>query len=179
MTQGNNPSRPGPVHDRAMHYIIENDLDAVCDWLDIKTTVPIDLLSPEFTAESSRADLLVRVGPKRLLHAEYIRTPRADVYVRMIGYRAQIMRRYPNMTLTQYAIVLGTGRLRSGDDPENGFFLGLRTIYLSRTDPSEFLSRPGLAALSLLAKGDQQTRTQSAMTALQQIHTLPESAGRA
>jgi hypothetical protein len=157
-----------------MHYIVEGDLPSWCDWLGVEIEDAPELLSPVFSAETLAADLLVRVGRRQLLHAEYIRTPKADMYFRMLRYRAAIMNRYRGMSLIQYAIVLGTGRLRYHDDPAAGFTLGLRTIYLPKVDPAAFLSYPGLAALADLAKGDQQTRARSALNAIQQIRTLPE-----
>jgi DNA-binding transcriptional regulator YiaG len=169
-----NPSRPGPVHDRAMHYIVEGALDAFCDWLNIKVEGQAEALSSVFAAEKRTADLLLRVGKRRLLHVEYIRNPKADLFARMVGYRAHIMRRYQGMSLHQVAIVLGKGRLRTWDDPETGFFLGLDTVYLNEEDPQEFLTRPGLAALAELAKGDLTTRAKSAIAALKAIQTLPE-----
>jgi hypothetical protein len=92
----------------------------------------------------------------------------------MVGYRAHIMRRYQGMSLHQVAIILGRGRLRTWDDPEAGFSLGLKIIHLNEIDPQEFLSRPGLAALAELAKGDLTTRAESAIAALKAIQTLPE-----
>jgi hypothetical protein len=157
-----------------MHYIVEGALDAFCDWLKIKVDGQAETLSPVFAAEKRTADLLLRVSKNRLLHVEYIRNPRADLFARMVGYRAHIMRRYQGMSLFQVAIILGRGRLRTWDDPEAGFSLGLKIIHLNEQDPQEFLSRPGLAALAELAKGDLTTRAESAVAALKVIQTLPE-----
>jgi hypothetical protein len=156
-----------------MRYIVEADIPALCDWLDVKLEGRGDLLSPVFAAETRTADLLVKVGPGRLLHTEYVRSPESDMFARMVGYRAHIMRQYPGMSLTQYAIVLGRGRLVLRDDAVNGFYLGLRVVYLSETDPSEVLARPNLAALSILTKGDQQDRAESVLKTLRLLRTFP------
>lgn len=166
-------TRPGPVFDRAMRRLAENDLGAFCDWLEVGLTDPPRLLSGSFAAATLHADLLAQVSPMSLLHAEYIRSPESDMAVRMLGYRAQIMRVHPNMRVSQYAIVLGEGRIRSCDDPGNGFALGLNTIYLRECEPAMFLANPGLAPLAVLAKGSQETRAQSLASAVDLIQSQP------
>jgi hypothetical protein len=169
------PTRPGPVFDRAMRRVAEGDLPAFCKWLAVDLPGPAYILSGSFPAATLHADLLVRVGRQRLLHVEYMRTPPADLAVRMIGYRASIMRAHPGMQVSQHAIVLGEGRVRSADDPENGFTLGLRTIYLRECDPAPLLQVPGLAPLAVLAEGDRQTRARSLVAAVNVIQTGTES----
>lgn len=156
-----------------MHYVVESDPVTWCEWLGVTLEQPPELLSPVFTAESMTADLLMKVGPERLLHAEYIREPRADIYVRMLSYRARIMRQYPGMRLVQYAILLGQGRLQRHDDPEHGFYLGLRVISMPHVHPEALLQRPSLAILAELAQGDEQTRVHSAAAALRIIQACP------
>jgi hypothetical protein len=145
-----NPERKS-IYDWSMRYVVEGDIPAFCDWLQIKLEGPGELLSTDFAAERLSADLLVKVSARRLLHVEYIRTPEPDMYVRMLNYRGRIMREHKDMSLTQCALVLGEGRLQSRDDPEVGFSLGLRTEYMPEVDRHEFLSRPGLAVLAELA----------------------------
>jgi hypothetical protein len=169
------PTRPGPVFDRAMRRVAEGDLVAFCQWLEVDLAGPAQILSGSFPAATLHTDLLVRVGPQRLMHVEYMRSPPPDLAVRMIGYRASIMRSHPGMQISQHAIVLGDGRVRSADDPENGFTLGLRTIYLRDCDPAPLLSVPGLAPLAVLAEGDRQARARSLVAAVNAIQTGTES----
>jgi hypothetical protein len=170
---GEAATRPGPIFDRAMRRVAEGDLAAFCDWLQVDLDGPAQILSGSFPAATLHADLLVRAGPARLMHVEYIRSPAPDMAVRMIGYRAQIMRYHPNMRVSQHAIVLGEGRVRSCDDPENGFQLGLRTIYLRECDPALFLGVPGLAPLAVLAQGSREIRAQSLASAVNVIQSAP------
>jgi hypothetical protein len=65
--------------------------------------------------------------------------------------------------------------VRSADDPENGFTLGLRTIYLRECDPAPLLQVPGLAPLAVLAEGDRQARARSLVAAVNVIQTGTES----
>jgi hypothetical protein len=116
---------------------------------------------------------VVKVGPNRILHAEYVTHPDSKVFGHMITYRGLITEEFPATSIRQYAIVLGRGKLPTFDQPENGFSLGLRVIYLSDVDPEVFLARPGLAALAELAQGDQETRARSALRAIKLIRTLP------
>ena len=169
------PTRPGPVFDRAMRRVAEGDLVAFCQWLEVDLVGPAQILSGSFPAATLHADLLVRVSRRRLIHVEYMRTPPADLAVRMIGYRASIMRSHPGMHISQYVIVLGEGRVRSADDPENGFTLGLRTIYLRECDPAPLLSVPGLAPLAVLAMGDRQGRARSLVAAVNVIQAGTEA----
>jgi hypothetical protein len=169
------PTRPGPVFDRAMRRVAEGDLPAFCDWLGVDRVGSAQILSGSFPAATLHADLLVQVSPRGLMHVEYMRTPPADLAVRMIGYRASIMRAHPGVRISQHAIVLGEGRVRSADDPENGFSLGLRTIYLRECDPAPLLSVPGLAPLAVLAQGDRQARARSLVAAVNVIQSGTES----
>lgn len=157
-----------------MRHIVERDPAAFCDWLEIDHGEKIELLSTSFTSQKREADFLARVQPGRLVHAEYISRPGPDMYARMLDYRARIMHRYPDESLIQYAIVLGRGQLRIRDDPEAGFALGLRVVYLRDVDRDELLRRPALCMLAELAQGDQQARVEAALAAARQIQTMPE-----
>lgn len=172
---GAEPTRPGPVFDRAMRRVAEGDLPAFCEWLHVDLTGPVQILSGSFPAATLHADLLAQVGPGRLVHVEYMRTPPADLAVRMLGYRASIMRAHPGLQVSQYAIILGEGRVRSVDDPDNGFALGLRVVYLRECDPAPLLRVPGLAPLAVLAAGDRQARARSLVAAVNAIQAGTES----
>jgi hypothetical protein len=164
-------TRPGPVFDRAMRRVAEGDLEAFCRWLRVDLEGPAQILSGSFPAATLHADLLVRVSRRRLMHVEYMRSPSPDLAVRMIGYRSQIMRYHPDMRVSQHAIVLGEGKVRSADDPDNGFTLGLRTIYLRDCDPALFLDIPGLAPLAVLAQGSRESRAYALARAVNLIQT--------
>jgi hypothetical protein len=166
-------TRPGPVFDRAMRRVAEGDLEAFCEWLDVDLDGPAQILSGSFPAATLHADLLVQVSAQRLMHVEYMRSASPDLGVRMIGYRSQIMRYHPNMRISQHAIILGDGRVRSVDDPANGFTLGLRTIYLRECDPALFLGVPGLAPLAVLAQGDRESRARALFRAVSVIQAQP------
>ena len=156
---------------RAVQHVVESDLAAWCDFLNVKLVGPGELLSS--TLPHTFPDLLVRVGPDRLLHTEYFRGTEADIYTRMLEHRVQIMRRYPQTRLSQYVVLLGAGRVRMHDDPEAGFFLGLRVVSLPRTDPDEFLRRPNLTPLAGLAYGNQVTRKRAFVNAFGPTEHLP------
>jgi len=156
---------------RAVQHVVESDLAAWCDFLNVKLVGPGELLSS--TLSHTSPDLLVRVGPDRLLHTEYFRGTEADIYTRMLEHRVQIMRRYPQTRLSQYVVLLGAGRVQMHDDPEAGFFLGLRVVSLPRTDPDEFLRRPNLAPLAGLSYGNQVTRKRSFVNAFGPTEHLP------
>lgn len=95
------PNRPGPVFDRAMRRVAEGDLAAFCQWLEVDLAGPAQILSGSSPAATLHTDLLVRVGPQRLMHVEYMRSPPPDLAVRMIGYRASIMRSHPGMQISR------------------------------------------------------------------------------
>ncbi|MBT0770832.1 hypothetical protein KIH74_17955 [Kineosporia sp. J2-2] len=170
----NDPSRPGPVYDRMMRLLAQNDLPALCDWLGVPLEGAPEFLSGTFPRETLATDLLVRVGPERMLHTEYILRPTADVAGRITVYRGHIMQRHPGARLTQVALVLGEGTLRPGDDPKNGFYLGLRTLYLREADPAALLAHPGLAPLAVLARGDRRQRGERLAEAFELIAREPE-----
>lgn len=145
--------RPGPYLDRAIRILTEDDPNAFCDWLGAPRSHDVKLISSSFPAETLYADFVGQVAPDRLIHVEYIGRPDWDMAARMLSYRAQLMRQYLRCSIQQYALVHGTGRLPSIDDPKTGFTLGHRTIYLRERDPAEMLTHPGLAGLAILAGG--------------------------
>jgi hypothetical protein len=166
--------QPGPIYDRAMRTFAEDDPDAFCDWLGVPYESPVEVLSSGFPAETLYADLVARVGPNEILHAEYIRTPTPDMAARMVSYLGQLMRQHPGCSIFQYAIVLGQGRLNPCTNPKTGFNLGLRTIYLRESDPAELMAYPNLAGLTVLAQGDTHARGRALADAIQRVRDLPE-----
>jgi hypothetical protein len=171
MEHGGRTPQQGPIFDRAMRQVAEGDLTAFCSWLGVHTDGPVELRSGSFPAGTMHADLLAQVTPGRLLHVEYQRITEPDLAVRMLGYRAQIMRRYPGLGVTQHVIVLGDGWLQPCDDLETGFRLGLRITYLRELDPEPLLATAGLAPLAVLASGDQGRRAQSLAGAFEMIRS--------
>jgi hypothetical protein len=166
-------NRQGPIYDRAMRTLIEDDLGAFCEWLGEPHEAEADLMSSSFTAETMHADLVARVAPGRIVHAEYILQPNRAMTVRMVAYLARLLREYPDHSITQYAIVLDKGNLPSVDDPRTGFTLGLRTLYLRESKPAPLLVHPGLGGLAVLAEGDEVGRGHSLKEAIQGVNQLP------
>jgi hypothetical protein len=160
-----------------MRKLVADDLPAFAELLN----VPIDddqfeIISESFAAETLYTDLLARVGANRLLHVEYVRSPTRDVPARITGYRAQIMRRHPGKSITQFAIVLGEGRLQSCDDPPNGFKLGLKTLYVRDCDPQFLLANPHRAPLAVLAQGSTDKRIENLRTVMKMTRKEPDGA---
>jgi len=168
------PKRPGPRYDRMMRRIVEEgSFLGFCRWLQVPVEGTPQFVSGSFPSETLYTDLLARVGPGRLLHLEYMVRPDADVPVRMLGYRAQIMRRNPGMQVTQIAVVLGEGNLGDLVDPATGFRLGLRAIMVRDADPQVLLADPGLAPLAVLTRGSPQRRCHHLAQALLLIRSEP------
>ena len=158
-----------------MRQIVESDLAAFLEWLGIPVEGTPTILPDTFTAETRYVDLIAEVGPDRLLHVEYVHTPKTDLAIRMLGYRAVIMAAHEGKSLTQYAIIMKDGRVPSCDDPENGFSLGFHPIYLRDHPPEPLRKGIALAALSSLAQGDTATRAEGLADAYARIQTLPET----
>jgi hypothetical protein len=154
------PNRPGPVHDRSLRGLVGQALPTFAKWLGVPVDDDYELLSESFTAETRQTDLLARVGLDQLLHVEYISEPKKDTTARITQYRGHIMERHPGKSIAQYGLVLGKGRLRSGDDEANGFRLGLKTIYLRECDGEPLLTDAHLAPLAVLARGDKTDRAE-------------------
>lgn len=77
------PKRPGPVYDRVVRPVVEGDFEAFASLLGIPVHQAPEFLPGSFADRSWQTDLLVRTGPRHLLHMEYMRTPEADFAARM------------------------------------------------------------------------------------------------
>ncbi len=168
------PERGGPRYDRMMRRIVEEgNFPGFCAWLGVQLKGEPQFVAGNFPSETLYTDLLARISPDRLLHMEYMVRPAADVPVRMLGYRAQIMRRYAGKQVTQIAIVLGDGHLRDLSDPETGFRLGLRTVHVRDADPQALLADPALAPMAVLTRGTREARQHRLAQALIRIRKEP------
>lgn len=145
-------ARPGPVYDNALRWLAAEDLQAVCTWLGIHTAGEQIRLSEALPATTQHVDLLVESDPGQLAHVEFVRTVEPDLQVRMLEYRARIMRLHPGSSLRQHVVVLGPGDVpgRARDGAE--FWLRLHVTYLRERDPAELLASPSLAPLAALAR---------------------------
>jgi predicted transposase YdaD len=152
----------------------EENPNALCDWLGESRAQDVQVISSSFTAETLYADFVGQVAPDRVIHVEYITKPDREMAVRMVAYLAQLMRRHPRCSITQYALVQGRGRLPSIDDPRTGFTLGHRTIYLRECDPAEMRTHPGLAGLAILAGSDDADTGDSLRIAIQRTQSGSE-----
>jgi len=164
------PGRPGPVYDTALRRLVEGDLPGTCELLGVPVDAPPRVLNGTLPTATLSADLLLQVGPDRLVHVEYMRTATRDLVARMLIYRGLIMRRYPRARLTQHVIVLGDGTVRGHRDREHsGFELDLDLLYLRDLDPAVLLARPSLAPLAVLGRGDVPARAGAFAAALRLI----------
>jgi hypothetical protein len=158
---------PGPVYDTAIRGVLEGDPSAVCRLLGILVTTPGQkpvVLSTSFAypVGALYADLVMRVGPGRLVHIECERKLSADEMVaRMLGYRGVIQRRHRGEVLSQYLLVLEGGRVSEFIDPVlSWFWRRLGVLFLRDVDPEMLLAEPSLAPLAVLGRGDQKARVQ-------------------
>jgi hypothetical protein len=116
------------------------------------------------------ADLILEVGPQRLMQVEFETSPGSDLVQRMLDYRSRIMYRHPGYHLTQYIVVLGSGLVTGFDDLERlGFALQVKVVYLRDCDPQEFLRNPAMAPFAVLARGSRAERERSLGAALRLI----------
>jgi hypothetical protein len=137
-----------------MRGLMEDDPVAACELLGVEVAGRPEVLPSVFSPGILTADLLLRVGPGRLAHVEYVRRASSDLAVRMLGYRWAVMREREGELLSQHVIVLGEGWVRGHDDLEqNGFRLDLNVIYLREVDPAGWLQNPSLAPLAALGRG--------------------------
>jgi hypothetical protein len=153
-----------------MRQIVEGDLPGVCRWLGVRREGAPQVLSSNFPAVTLSADLVARVGPRRLLHVEYVGRPAADLRDRMALYWALLRREHPGHRVLQFVIVMGRGTVR--DAPEVGVsFPDLQVIYLRDVDPERFLRTPGagLAPLAVLARGADHERVRTLGAAVRVI----------
>lgn len=152
----------GPSNDPVVRATIESNLDSAVDWLGEALGLPLRThrLEPQaarlpMVRGTRELDLLVRVGDDRLLQVEYETQLRNGLSQRMLEYRYLVMAQFPGDHLTQVVLALGKGRADNRDDPTpEGYRLGLTVLRMSEQDPGQFLSRPGLAPLAILADSD-------------------------
>jgi hypothetical protein len=149
-----------------MRLWAEPSLPEVARWLDpTVAAVPIvafQKLATRFAVPMMEADLLIKAGDDRLMHAEFQAFPDSGLVQRMYEYRGRIMQAYPGMRLDQYVLVLGSDTIASFDCLKTrGFALDVRVIYLREHDPAEFLADPLLAPFAVLARGSRAVREAS------------------
>jgi hypothetical protein len=100
------------------------------------------------------ADLLVRIGPDRLLHVEYESHPKTGLALRMLEYRNLIMHRHPHDHLNQVVLLLLQGAVDSIDDHPNipadsGFRLGVTAVAVAQQDAAQLARRTGVEPLEI------------------------------
>ena len=167
---GDEKNHPGPIFDDAIRTLAEADLPGLCQLLDLKVVGEIEHLPSEFPSWSKRADLLLRVGPRRLAHVEYAYRGDKTIVPQMLWYRCLIMRKFGQDVLDQYVVVLGSGKVRGHDDFEGkGFALKLGLVYLRERDPKWFMDRPSMVPLAVLGRGDRRERERAYADAIRVI----------
>jgi hypothetical protein len=158
--------RQGDVYDIAVRGVIEGAPAAACRFLGIPAQ-QVHVMPSVFLVRKLGADLLLRVGPRHLVHIEYMDRishdrSKTDLVTRMLGYRYVIMRDYPDDELSQHILVLGGGRIRGHDQLQRrGFALDLQITYLPKVEPERLLAEPGLAPLASLARGTRAQRAEA------------------
>jgi hypothetical protein len=144
-------SRPGPVYDAVLKAMFEFDLRGVCQLLGVPVQGEPVALSVEFTLTTKLVDLLVLVGPNRLMHVEYARRASDDLVGRMLLYRGPIMQQFPKHHVSQHIVVLGEGTVSGYDDYRaNDFAVNLQVLYLRDADPDTFLGDVNFAPQAML-----------------------------
>jgi predicted transposase YdaD len=142
----------GPVYDNALRQLATGELVGLCRWLGIAADADSVRLSESLPAATQYADLLVSVGPGRLMQVEFERRPRPELPLRLLEYRARIMRRNPGSSLGQHVVVLAGGHvateLRDGED----LYARTTVTYLRDHDPDELLSDLSVAPLASLGR---------------------------
>ena len=145
--------RPGPVYDTVVRGLFEGDLAGGCRLLGIPVVGEPVALSGEFPMRKRAVDLVARVGPRRLLHVEYVTAVSWRLVPKMLLYRGLIMSRHKFHHVTQYVVVLGRGTVRGHDDyAVNEFRLNLHPFYLRDADPEQFLNDAHFAPLAILRR---------------------------
>ena len=173
--------RPGPVYDNALRTLAGDEILALCRWLGIEADPGTIRLSEALPSATQYADLLVGAGPARLAQVEFVRRPSPSLPVRMLEYRARIMRLEPTARLHQHVVVLAGGTVRDELSDGDRFFARFEVTYLRRQDPDELLSQVALAPLaSLGAVKRSRDRPAILRRALDVIHAgaAPEQARR-
>ena len=156
-----------------MRRLVAADVPAFCRLLGVDPGETPQMLGGRFPGRVLEADLLVRTGPRRLLHVEYQLRAEPGLAVRMLRYRAAVATSYPDDELVQVVVVLRHGRLDSIDSGEaDGFRLGCRVVRLSDLAPDLLLRDPLTAPLAVLGRGDTATRVRAFGRALGIIGAL-------
>ena len=169
----------GPVYDNALRLLAVEDLVAVCRWLGIDADPKSLRLSEALPAATQHADLITQIGPDRLVHVEFVRAPTPDLPLRMLEYRARIMRRETEAALTQHVVVLAQGTVpdRLTDAPQ--LTLSFHVTYLRDQDPGSLLRDPALAPLAVLARAESpRHRSDTLRRALASIADVPDPSHR-
>ena len=150
-----NDYRPGPVYDTVMKELFRGDPVGACRLLGVAVVGQPKALPAGFTLTTRDVDLLLEVGPGRLIHVEYARRATPELVARMLEYRGLIMKKYPGFHLRQFIVVLGEGTVTGFDDLElNDFALKLGLLYLREADPEQFVWGPNFAPLAMLRRGN-------------------------
>jgi hypothetical protein len=169
--------RPGVIHDNSLRLLTPRDLAAACDWLGIRAgsvVVPrFDLLP----GSEEDAEVVAWIGPARLAHIAYLRTPHPDLPYRMLEYRARILRRAPDHSLDQHVVVLDRGTAVN-EVTDGWMYARFQVTYLRREDPARLLANPALAPLAVLAGEDDAERPGVLRQALETIRALPDRTDR-
>ena len=143
---------PGPIYDNALRLLAASDLAALCRWLGIDADEQSIRVSEALPATTQYVDLLAETGTDHLAHVEFVHGDGRDLGVRMVGYRARIMRQHTGRSLRQHVLVLGRANVprvvRDGDE----FALRLHVTYVRDHDPVELLTTPSLAPLAPLGR---------------------------
>jgi hypothetical protein len=164
------------VYDTAARVWADVAATGLAGWLEpnLAGTSPpvIDRKNARLAVPVVEADLILQVGPKRLMQIEFETSPGSDLAKRMLDYRARIMNEYPEYELTQYVIVLGSGVVPRFDDMEQlGFALAVKVVYLRDYPPQDFLISAALAPFAVLARGSRSEREWALGAAIQLIRT--------
>jgi hypothetical protein len=159
------PGGPGPIYDAAMRGVVEGDPAAFCRLLDIAVSTgggQPELLSASFASpeRTLHADLLLRVGPTRLVHVEYERRPSVDLIARMFVYLLAILNHHSGAKVSQHVVVLGTREIREYPGTAvHVFWKSVSVCFLRDVDPARFLKEVSLAPMAALGRGDDARRT--------------------
>jgi len=145
-------ARRGSVYDNALRLLATVDVAALCRWLGVEVGGDPERLSEALPARTQHADLIVRVGEGRLVRVEFVRRPDATLPLRMLEYRARIMRREPGHTLVQHVVVLAEGSVPGWLLDGADLARRLNVVYLRDRPPEEFLDDPALAPRAVLAR---------------------------
>jgi hypothetical protein len=171
--------RAGPVYDNTMRLLATRAARALCQALGVRTDITPERLSEALAAATMYVDLLVRVGPGRLVHAEFVRDTRDLTCTRMLEYRGRIMNCHPGHSLTQFVIVLADGRVPDHFEDPPQLSVHITVVYLRERDPADFLTDPALAPLAVLGRVvAPTTRADLLRSALTLIATVPDEHDR-